>query len=272
MTLPSTGRGPYDLVVIGGGNMGPALLRGMLDGGAVAPGDVALVEPGDARRDELAEMFPVVDIVAEVPPCRAAVLAVKPHLTPTVAASAAAAGATRVLSVAAGVTTAALADAVGAGVAVLRTMPNTPALVGAGVCGLSAGPGASTHDLDWAEQMLSGVGLVVRLPETQLDAVTGLTGSGPAYVFLIAEALIEGGVLVGLPRDAAQAMVAQLLVGSAELLAQQGDPARLRTQVTSPGGTTAAGLRELERGGVRSAVIGAVEAATARSQALGAER
>jgi pyrroline-5-carboxylate reductase len=172
------------------------------------------------------------------------------------------------LSIAAGVTTETIAAAAGPGVAVLRSMPNTPALVSAGVSALAAD--ASDADLDWAEAILAGVGLVVRVTESQLDAVTGLTGSGPAYVFLVAEALTEAGVVAGLPRDLVTPMVAQLLVGSSALLARDGDPAALRERVTSPGGTTAAGLRVLEDRAVRGSFVDAVQAATERSRELGA--
>ena len=173
------------------------------------------------------------------------------------------------MSVAAGVTTATISAAAGPGVAVLRTMPNTPALVGEGVSALCGAPGTDDDDLAWAEAVLGGVGVVVRVAETQLDAVTGLTGSGPAYVFLVAEALSDAGVVAGLPRATVERMVAQLLVGSAALLAERGDPAGLRAMVTSPGGTTAAGVRVLEDRAVRAAFIEAVQAAAARSRELG---
>lgn len=260
----------YELVVIGGGNMGAALLGGMLSSGVVSAGDVAVVEPVAARRAQLVEMFPGVTVTEEVPPCASAVVAVKPPDVPTVVAAAAAAGAGRVLSVAAGVTTATLREAAGDGVAVVRTMPNTPALVGAGVSAIAGGDGTTEADLAWAERILAGVGLVVRVSEPQLDAVTGLTGSGPAYVFLVAEALMDAGVAAGLPRAASEQMVTQLLVGSAKLLAERGDPAALRAMVTSPGGTTAAGLGVLEDRAVRAALIGAVRAAADRSRELGA--
>ena len=171
---------------------------------------------------------------------------------------------------AAGVTIAAIEWAVGDGVAVLRAMPNTPALVGEGVSALAAGRHASDADLDWAERILAGVGMVVRLAEHHIDAVTGLTGSGPAYVFLAAEALIEAGVTAGIPRETVEPMVVQLLLGASKLLAERGDPAALRAMVTSPGGTTAAGLRVLEERATRGAFIDAVLAATARSRELGA--
>ena len=154
--------------------------------------------------------------------------------------------------------------------AVVRSMPNTPALVGEGASAIAGGTGTTEADLVWAESILGAVGSVVRVPEYQLDAVTGLAGSGPAYLFLIAEALIDAGVLAGLARPVAVQLVEQLFVGSAKLLADRGDPAALRAMVTSPGGTTAAGLRELEQAGVRSALLEAVMAATARSRELGA--
>lgn len=260
----------FELVIVGGGNMGAALLGGMLHAGTAAPDSTAVVEPYEPRRVELAERFPGVTVVADVPACTSAILAVKPPDVPTVAAGAAAAGARRLLSVAAGVTTRTIADAAGPGVAVLRTMPNTPALVGEGVSALCGAEGTSDDDLDWAEAALRGVGLVVRVTEPQLDAVTGLTGSGPAYLFLVAEALMDAGVVAGLPRATSEQMVARLLVGSAALLAERGKPAELRAMVTSPGGTTAAGVRVLEERSVRAALIEAVQAATERSRELGA--
>jgi pyrroline-5-carboxylate reductase len=261
----------FELVVVGGGNMGAALVGGVLASGIIAPADVAIVEPLDARREELAAMFPGVAVERSIPGCRSAVLAVKPPAVAAVAAEAAAAGAARLLSVAAGVTTQVITGAAGDGVAVLRSMPNTPALVGEGVSALAGAPGTSESDLEWATAILRAVGLVVRVDEAQLDAVTGLTGSGPAYVFLVAEALIDAGVSVGLPRELVEPMVAQLLVGSAALLRRDGDPAALRVKVTSPGGTTEAGLRVLDARAVRAAFVAAVDAATERSRELGAE-
>ena len=137
-----------------------------------------------------------------------------------------------------------------------------------GAAAIAGGASTDEDDLRWAEAILGAVGTVVRVPEVQLDAVTGLAGSGPAYLFLVAEALVEAGVLAGLPRTTADALVRQLLTGSAALLAERGDPARLRAEVTSPGGTTAAGLRVLEQRGVRAAFLDAVVAATERSRAL----
>lgn len=261
----------FELVVVGGGNMGAALLGGMLRSGSADPATTAVVEPYEARRAELTERFPGVTVVAEMPTGASAILAVKPPDIPAVAAAAVSAGARRVLSVAAGVTTHTIAAATGPGVAVLRTMPNTPALVRQGVSALCGAAGTTDDDLDWAEAALRGVGLVVRVAESQLDAVTGLTGSGPAYLFLVAEALIAAGIDAGLPHATTEDMVAQLFVGSAALLAERGSPADLRAMVTSPGGTTAAGVAVLEERSVRDALIDAVRAATDRSRELGAD-
>jgi pyrroline-5-carboxylate reductase len=214
-------------------------------------------------------MFPGVAVTTEVPPCDAALIAVKPNDVAAACAAAAAAGATRILSIAAGISVATLQDAAGPDVVIVRSMPNTPALVGEGAAAICGGSTAEDADLAWAEDILGSVGIVVRVPESQLDAVTGLAGSGPAYLFLVAEALTEAGVLAGLSRANAEQLVHQLFVGSAALLAQNGNPAQLRANVTSPGGTTAAGLRVLEEHGVRSAFLEAVMAATARSEALG---
>jgi pyrroline-5-carboxylate reductase len=256
------------LALVGGGNMGAALLGGLIAGGWAGPDELAVVEVVEERRRVLVHQFPGVHVSASVGPCEAAVIAVKPGDVASAVADAVAAGATRVLSIAAGVSIARLEAAAGGGVSVVRSMPNTPALVGQGAAAIAGGASATDDDLAWAESILGAVGTVVRVPEHQLDAVTGLAGSGPAYVFLIAEALIDAGVLAGLSRPVAEALVTQLLVGSAALLADRGDAAQLRAMVTSPGGTTAAGLRLLEEHGVRSAMLEAVMAATARSREL----
>ncbi len=174
-----------------------------------------------------------------------------------------------VLSIAAGVTLAAL-EAAAPGRPVVRAMPNTGALVGQGAAAIAAGSLATPLDLEVCERILGGVGIVVRVPEAQLDAVTGLSGSGPAYVFLVAEAMIEAGVLVGLPRDDQRALGAPDPARCRDLLAD-GDatPESLRAAVTSPGGTTAAGLAVLEAHGVRAAFLEAIDAATKRSNELG---
>jgi pyrroline-5-carboxylate reductase len=177
------------------------------------------------------------------------------------------------LSIAAGVSTGRIEELAGHDVGVIRAMPNTPALVRQGASAVAAGTTASEDDMAWAEGILRAVGTVVRVKESDLDAVTGLSGSGPAYVFLLAEALIDAGVLAGLTRPVAESLVVQLLVGSAALLAESGQsPAALRAQVTSPAGTTAAGLQVLERAGVRAAFVDAVASATERSRQLGTVR
>ncbi len=258
----------FRLAVVGGGNMGAALVGGLLQGGWPAA-DLAVVELSATRAAQLGDMFPGVTVVADIPPCQAALVAVKPYDVAGACAAAAAAGATRLLSIAAGISLDALQQAAGPDVVVVRAMPNTPALVGEGAAAIAGGTTAEEADLAWAESILGAVGIVVRVPESQLDAVTGLAGSGPAYLFLVAEALTEAGVLAGLSRANAEQLVTQLFVGSAALLADRGNPAELRANVTSPGGTTAAGLRVLEEHGVRSAFLEAVMAATQRGVELG---
>jgi len=250
--------------------MGEALLGGLLGAAWASAGELAVVEVVPTRVDELRARFPGVAVSDSCPPTDGVVVAVKPGDVPAAARAGAEAGATRVLSIAAGVTTAAIEAAVGPGVAVVRAMPNTPALVGQGASAVAPGTAAGEDDLAWAEGILAAVGTVVRVGEGALDAVTGLSGSGPAYVFLMAEALIDAGVTVGLTRAASAELVVQLLVGSAAMLAESGQSAEvLRAGVTSPGGTTAAGVRALEAAGVRSAFIEAVVAATERSRQLG---
>lgn len=260
------------LVVVGGGRMGEALVGGLVASGWAEPGELAILEVVEARRSELAARFTGVDVRADVPAADAAVVAVKPADVAAACAGLARAGVARVLSIAAGVTIASLEGWLGEGAAVVRAMPNTPALVGCGASAIAPGRAAGPDDLAWAEGILGAVGLVVQVSEPLLDAVTGLSGSGPAYLFLVAEALIEAGVLVGLPRTVSQALAIQTVLGSARLLAESGQsPEALRAAVTSPGGTTAAGLRALEERGVRAAVLDAVAAATERSRQLGAQ-
>jgi pyrroline-5-carboxylate reductase len=257
------------LVVVGGGRMGEALVGGLLAAGWAEAADLLVVEKLAGRRDELAERFPGVGVAAEAEPADGAVVAVKPDDAEPACRSLAPVD--RVLSIMAGVRLDALESWLPAGTRVVRAMPNTPALVGAGAAAVAPGTAAGDDDLAWAEEVLGAVGVVVRVKEALLDAVTGLSGSGPAYVFLVAEALVEAGVLVGLPRDVSATLAVQTLLGSARLLAE-GDagPEALRAAVTSPGGTTAAGLRALEAAGVRAAFLDAVVAATDRSRQLGA--
>jgi pyrroline-5-carboxylate reductase len=261
----------YALAVIGGGNMGIALIEGLLSSNWIEPGDLAIVEVLASQREQLTQRFPGATVTDTVQPCRAALIAVKPPDVPAAVSAAVLAGAQRILSVAAGVTLAALEHAAGHGVAVIRSMPNTPALVGLGAAGMAAGSSVGDGDLAWARQILEAVGIAVTVPEYQLDAVTGLAGSGPAYLFLVTEALIDAGVLAGLSRADSEALTTQLLLGSAAMVSQRGNPAALRAMVTSPGGTTAAGLKALEDRAVRAAFQSAVVAATERSRELGCE-
>ncbi|MCZ7628175.1 MAG: pyrroline-5-carboxylate reductase [Microthrixaceae bacterium] len=222
------------------------------------------------RRDHLQEEYPGVEVADTPGPCDGLVIATKPDVALDALAGAVAHGARRVLSIAAGVATASLEAASGDGVAVVRAMPNTPALVGAGATAICAGATAGADDLDWAEGLLSAVGMVERVPESLMDAVTGLSGSGPAYVFMVAEALVDAGVLNGLPRDVAVRLTNQTLLGASKLLEPADRSAeQLRAMVTSPGGTTAVGLTVLEDHGVRSAFIAAVTEAARRAAELG---
>jgi len=258
------------LQIVGGGRMGEALLGGLLDARWAEPSELAVVERVADRRDELVGLFPGVTVTDTIVDAEGAVIAVKPGDVAETCRDLAAAGATRVLSIAAGITTTALQSALGPGIAVVRAMPNTPAVVRAGAAAIAPGSSATEADLDWASSVLEAVGVVVRVSEDKLDAVTGLSGSGPAYVFVMAESMIEAGVLVGLPRDVAEVLAVQTLLGSANLLESSDEAAAsLRAQVTSPGGTTAAGLRALESGGFRSAILDAVSSATERSRELG---
>ena len=255
--------------------MGSALLGGLLAAGWVKPEQVAVAETSAVRRDELAGEFPGVQVLdtPEAPSADAdlagTVLAVKPDAAEGACRVLGAVGATRVLSIVAGIPCLRLETALGGQPSVVRAMPNTPALVRSGVTAISGGSHATSTDLAWAEEVMGAVGTVVRLPERLLDPVTGLSGSGPAYFFLVAEALIESGVQMGLTRDVSHTLVVETMLGSARLLAETGDePAALRAMVTSPAGTTAAGIRALESRAVRSAFMEAVAAATERSRSL----
>ncbi|MCU1498134.1 MAG: proC [Acidimicrobiales bacterium] len=255
--------------MVGGGKMGEALVGGLLAAGWAEASEVVIVEPHPGRRRELVERFAGLQVVAEPVAAAGALVAVKPQHVAEVCRALGGLGVGRVLSIAAGVRVEAMEAALPAGTAVVRAMPNTPALVGLGAAAIAGGTTATEADLAWAEGILAAVGTVVRVSEGQLDAVTGLSGSGPAYVFLVAEAMIEAGVLQGLPRDIATDLTVQTLRGASELLAGGRPAAELRAAVTSPGGTTAAGLRVLEAGAVRATFSDAVAAATARSRELG---
>lgn len=263
------------LAVLGGGRMGAALVSGLLAAGHDAD-SIAVAEVDAERRHDLESRFAGVRVVPSpawaVADADVVVVAVKPaDVTGALDASAEALPQDAlVVTLAAGVPIATV-EAAAPGRPVVRAMPNTAALVGEGAAAIAAGHAATEEHLARAEQILDAVGTVVRLPEHHLDAVTALSGSGPAYVFLVAEALVEAGVLAGLPRDVADALVRQTLIGSAALLAEGEAPEALRAAVTSPGGTTAAALRVLESRGVRAAFLDAVLAAADRSRALGEE-
>lgn len=257
--------------------MGSALLGGLRRAGWGA-GDVVVVEPLAERRAELeAEHSGVRTLSAPEPGLLeesgerlpGALLAVKPEVAEGVCRALGASGVTRLVSVVAGMPSVRLEAALGGEPAVVRAMPNAAALVGAGASAIAGGSFVTSRDLNWAEHVLSSVGTVVRLPERLLDAVTGLSGSGPAYFFLVAEALIEAGVQMGMPHDVSRTLVVETMRGSALLLEETGsEPEALRAMVTSPAGTTAAGIRMLEAKAVRSAFMEAVAAATERSRNL----
>jgi pyrroline-5-carboxylate reductase len=267
------------LLVMGGGKMGTAMVGGLLARGWGGAPDLAVVDPSVERGRALQDRHPGLVVlpslgggepVPALAGVRDALLAVKPDVAETACRQLAAAGVTRVLSIVAGMPAQRLEGSLGSGSVVVRAMPNTPALVGAGVSAMAGGERVTAADLDWAEGVLGAVGSVVRLPERHLDAVAGLSGCGPAYFFLVVEALVEAGVLVGLPRELALTLAVGTMAGSARLLSETGEPPdALRAAVTSPGGATAAGLRALEARGARSAFLEAVVAATERSRNLG---
>jgi pyrroline-5-carboxylate reductase len=240
--------------------------------------EVAVVEPVAQRRAELSAEFPGVEVFSAPEAgmlsdtgdrMAGAVLAVKPDAAEGACHVLGAVGVARVLSIVAGIPCLRLEAALGGEPAVVRAMPNTPALVGAGVTAISGGSHTTSADLAWAEDVMTAVGTVVRLPERLLDPVTGLSGSGPAYFFLVAESLIEAGVQMGLTREISRTLVVETMLGSAKMLSETGsDPEVLRAMVTSPAGTTAAGIRSLESRAVRSAFMEAVAAATERSRSL----
>jgi pyrroline-5-carboxylate reductase len=260
---------------LGAGQMATALARGWQAQGLLDPARSLATDRLAAARTQfqnstklrcvetLPELLPSVDVV---------LLAVKPQSLPELYAELRSHLEDRhlVVSIAAGVTLAQLAAGLGDEVRLVRVMPNTPALVGAGAAGLTAGPAATSADADLVERMFAAVGVARRVSEPLLDAVTGLSGSGPAYAFVLIEALADGGVRAGLPRDTALALAAQTLLGSARMVLETGQhPAALKDAVASPGGTTIAGLHALEQAGFRAAAMDAVLAAARRAQELG---
>jgi pyrroline-5-carboxylate reductase len=259
---------------IGAGKMATALARGMIRAGTATANSIVASDPLEATRAAIVQETGVsiaennLDLVRQ---SQVIVLAVKPQsmaevleqIRPVVGAD------HLVISIAAGVTLTTIGAALGADRRIVRVMPNTPALVGEGASGYCMGPHVRPGDEEVVRSCLAAVGRAHRVPESMLDAVTGLSGSGPAFVYMIIEALSDGGVRVGLPRDIATALAAQTVLGAAKMVLETGlHPGVLKDQVTSPGGTTIAGLHALERGGLRSALIDAVQAATLRSAEL----
>jgi pyrroline-5-carboxylate reductase len=259
---------------IGAGNMAEAIIQGLIATGAAAPGDILASARRKERMDELAKKhgLRVADNLTVARESDVVVLSVKPQIMDKVLRELGEVITPDklVISVAAGVPIEAIERRLKGPARIVRTMPNTPALVGAGATALARGEHATDDDLSVAERIFRSVGTTVVLDEYQLDAVTGLSGSGPAYVFLIIEALSDAGVKVGLSRYNAQALAAQTVLGAAKLLIDTGEhPGMLKDKVTSPGGTAIAGLHTLEAGGLRTTLINAVEAATHRSAELG---
>lgn len=269
---PDLGR----VAVLGGGVMGEAVVASVLRAG-VAVDDVSVAEPSAVRATELAERYGVraADPGAKVA-ARAdvVVLAVKPKDVPVVLADIASAlrEGTLVVSVAAGIPLAVYERALPEGTPVVRVMPNTPAVVGRGATAIAAGSAATGEHLERVAALLAATGLVLTVPEADLDAVTAVSGSGPAYVFYLVDALAEAGVLLGLGRAQARELAVATFAGAAHLLEETGEhPVVLRERVSSPGGTTVAALRELDAHGVRAAVLAAAEAARDRSRDLARE-
>jgi pyrroline-5-carboxylate reductase len=261
------------LAIVGGGKIGEALLSGLLRGDA-HPDQIVVVEHYPERKSYLTERYGVrmVDIAEAVKTSLTILIAVKPQDIDTVLSQLAqdVTADHLIVSVAAGITSAHIERGLPSGPAVVRCMPNTPALVDEAMTAISAGSHADEEHLQRAQDLLSAVGKVVRVPESQLDAVTALSGSGPAYFFYLVEAMIDAGILLGLPRALAADLIVQTAVGSAVMLRDSGEhPVQLREAVTSPAGTTISAIRELENHAVRAALIAAIEAARDRSVELG---
>jgi pyrroline-5-carboxylate reductase len=264
------------VAVLGAGTLGEALIAGLISGGWRGPDEIVATGRREERVNELREKLGVeatlsnADAVADA---ALIVIAVKPQdfdvlleeIAPVVSPD------QTVLSVAAAIPTMAIEERLPKGVPVVRAMPNAPAIVHEGIAGMCAGANADEPHLALAEEALLHLGAVVRVPEPYMDAVTAVSGSGPAYFALLAEAMIEAGILLGLGRDVSTQLVVQTMLGSAKLLRdEQMHPVELRERVTSPGGTTIRAVRELEQAGVRAAFLNAIQAAMERSRELAA--
>jgi pyrroline-5-carboxylate reductase len=261
------------IAVLGAGKIGEALLSGLLSGGR-KPDQLMFTERYAERAAELTQRYGVrtVDVPTAAKEAEVLVVAVKPQDIDPVLDDLAPAVSTRnlIVSLCAGLPTSLYERRFSSDVPIVRVMPNTPMLVGQAMSAISAGKHAHSQHLALVEEILSTVGEVIRVPESQQDAVTALSGSGPAYFFFLVEAMIDAGILLGLPRNVAEKLIIQSAVGAAAMLAQTGEhPVILREAVTSPAGTTIMAIRELERHGVRAALLAAIEAARDRSQELG---
>jgi pyrroline-5-carboxylate reductase len=261
------------IAILGAGKMGEALVSGLLRAGR-SPSDVVVVVRRSARADQLRETYGVLALSAAEAAKNAdtLVIAVKPQdmgvlldeIAPHVPAD------RLVISVAAGIPTSRIERRLDADVPVVRVMSNTPVHVDEAMSVISAGRYAGEEHLRRAEELLRPVGKVLRIPESQQDAATALSGSGPAYVYFLVEAMVDAGILLGIPRSTALEMVKQAVYGAARMLVDKGEhPVILREDVTSPGGTTISAIRELERHGVRAAFLAAIEAARDRGAELG---
>ncbi|MGB3773359.1 MAG: pyrroline-5-carboxylate reductase [Rhodococcus sp. (in: high G+C Gram-positive bacteria)] len=264
------------IAVIGGGRIGEALIAGLIEGG-LPTGNVVLAEKNPTRSDAVAAQFGILatSVIDAIEGADVIVVAVKPDDVDSVITqmSKAELNGEReqiVVSMAAGVTAARYEPKLPAGIPVVRVMPNTPMLVGEAMSVLAPGRYARSEHIEMVRKLLGTVGKTAVVSEDKIDAVTAISGSGPAYFFLMAEAMIDAAVGLGLPRDTATTLVIQTMVGSAAMLDRSDESAQeLRAGVTSPGGTTAAAVAKLERNGFRAAVLDAVDAARARSAALG---
>ncbi|MGH2730129.1 MAG: pyrroline-5-carboxylate reductase [Actinomycetota bacterium] len=262
------------LAVLGGGKMGEALIAGLVASGWRKPEDIVATGRRPERLEELADRYGVdttQDNAAAVTGAEVVVIAVKPQdIEGLLAEISAHVGSDQtVLSIAAAIPTAFIEARLGDSVPVVRAMPNTPSTVHEGMAGIAAGKHADDDHLALATEVLTHVGRVVTVPEPYLDAVTAISGSGPAYFALLAEAMIEGGILLGLSREVSTELVVQTMLGSAKLLRDTHmHPVELREMVTSPGGTTIRAIRVLEQSGVRAAFLNAIQAAMERSQEL----
>ena len=260
---------------LGAGKMATALAKGFLNGGLLTADQLIASDVYEGARTHFMQDTGARATAANLEVVAASdvlFLAVKPDQVAGVLAEIRPGFQPRhlLISIAAGVTLARLEAALPEGARVIRVMPNTPALVGASASGFAPGKAATPADAQLAQRLFGAVGLAFQLKESLLDAVTGLSGSGPAYAFLMIEALSDGGVAAGLPRDAATRLAAQTLLGAARMVLETGQhPGALKDMVTSPGGTTIEGLHELEKGGVRAALINAVRAAADKSRKLG---